>query len=655
MRVSGPGGFDDEPEAGVHVVLAHQIGHVALDGALDDDQFLGDLRVGHTLAQQVQDVLLGVGDPRHPTARCRAQMVGDQPGGRVRGDGGAAVVRRDDGAEDVVRFRGLVQEAVGVLCQCRQHGGVIVEAGQDHHRSPRRLLLDARQQLKTVHAGHTHIGEHDVDVPAAQEAERVRGGLEGAQQLDLGRVLQVCAQCVQDVGIIVHRDHPDGGIAGSGCRREGVRSRHGLRLDVKPFPSGVVTVSVVPSLRSSLSPLRSSLLTARDESALWHPTQRTHLLHLGVAMFLFVFAYLLTDLPREPMPVTLTALACVALPVASAMPAAGLLLSLVATWIACSGEQNTGIVAAMAAWGTITILIGRGYPRWVICCFAFVVSAPVVWAAARQGHWSDGLVWVLLVGFPCVVLGELLRRQRDRARQADIDRRRAMVRQRRLVASELHDTVARDLSYAVMTAERLKLAHSADGDLVRELSDVIGPVRTAVGQLRRSLQIMTAADNDDALLVPSFSSPRPIDQALDDARRLLSSRGAVLEVEGVEFLGGQASSGEAVFTPGTNQQVLRVVNELIDNAVKYTCAGGRARIVAEVHGDVFECMVANDVDARPVKDVALSSGIGLEGTRHRVETLGGEIITNRAGRRWVVAFAVPTRRAVAHVEPDSMG
>ena len=189
------------------------------------------------------------------------------------------------------------------------------------------------------------------------------------------------------------------------------------------------------------------------------------------------------------------------------------------------------------------------------------------------------------------------------------------------------------------------LVLNADDPLLREL----GPQST------RGRIGWFSLHDDDALLVPSLSSPRPIDQALDDARRLLGSRGSVLEVEGVEFLGGQASSGEAVFTPGTNQQVLRVVNELIDNAVKYTCAGGRARIVAEVHGDVFECMVANDVEVGPVKDVALSSGIGLEGTRHRVETLGGEIITNRAGRRWVVTFAVPTRRAVAHVEPDSMG
>ncbi|WP_328705817.1 sensor histidine kinase [Actinomyces trachealis] len=357
-------------------------------------------------------------------------------------------------------------------------------------------------------------------------------------------------------------------------------------------------------------------------------------------MFLLVFAYLFTGLPHEPVPVGLTVLACIALPVFSAMPVVGMLLGIVATWAASSVEQDTGIVATLAVWSVISVLIARGCPRWIVYCFAYLVAVPVVWVAARQGQWVNGFIWIVFVGIPCVVLGELLRRQRDRAKENVRDRRQALVRQRRLIASELHDTVARDLAYAVMTAEQLKLAHPEDDDLVRGLDAVIEPARMAVGQLRRSLQNITATDNDDAVLLSSVTSPRPITSVLADARRVLEARGASLEVEGTELF-----ESEGVLTPGMQQQVLRVVNELIDNATKYTSADGRVRITVEINGHALECMVTNPVDVNPSKDVALSSGIGLEGARRRVETLGGELVTNQGGGRWAVTFTVPVRGA----------
>ncbi|WP_143013738.1 sensor histidine kinase [Actinomyces ruminicola] len=357
-------------------------------------------------------------------------------------------------------------------------------------------------------------------------------------------------------------------------------------------------------------------------------------------MFLFVFAYFFTELPREPVAVGLTVLACVALPVFSVMPVAGLLLGIVATWAASSVEHDTGIVATLAVWSVISVLIARGCPRWLVYCFAYLVAVPVVWAAARQGQWVNGFIWIVLVGIPCVVLGELLRRQRDRARENARDRRRALVRQRRLVASELHDTVARDLTYAVMTAEQLKFAHPEDDGLVRGLDAVIEPVRTAVGQLRRSLQDMATVDNDDAVLLSSVTSPRPITSVLADARRVLEARGASLEVEGTELF-----ESEGVLTPGTQHLLLRVINELIDNATKYTSVDGRVRIAVEINGNALECMVTNPVDVNSSKDVVLSSGIGLEGARRRVETLGGELVTNQGGGRWAVTFTVPVRGA----------
>ncbi|WP_092610204.1 hypothetical protein [Actinomyces ruminicola] len=70
--------------------------------------------------------------------------------------------------------------------------------------------------------------------------------------------------------------------------------------------------------------------------------------------------------------------------------------------------------------------------------------------------------------------------------------------------------------------------------------------------------------------------------------------------------------------PGTHHQVLRVVDELVDNPAKYTAVGGLARVAMDVDDGVFDCMVTNAVDAAQNSDDALSSGLGLADARRRV-------------------------------------
>ncbi|WP_147680908.1 sensor histidine kinase [Actinomyces ruminicola] len=397
-------------------------------------------------------------------------------------------------------------------------------------------------------------------------------------------------------------------------------------------------MSVFSSLRSSLASLHSSILPAQEEPGLWRPTRRTHLLHLGVAVFLFVFAYFFTELPREPVAIGLTALACISLPIASVVPIVGVLLGLVVTWLGLAVPQDTGLVASRVIWALVALLLSRGGPRHVVYPISAFVVLLVVYYGGKQGDWLGDLVLPMAIGVPCLVFGEVIRRQRDHVRETASRRRQALNRQRRLIASELHDTVASDLSYAVMTAEQLKVSRPDDGDLARDLDAVIEPVRTAVHQLRRSLQTMTATDGDDVSVLLPAASPRPISQVLSDARRVLAERRASIEEEGAELL------EESVLTPGTRQQVLRVINELVNNAVKYTSSGGRVRITVRVDDSGLECMVTNPVDVSRSKDAVLSSGIGLEGARRRVETLGGELVTNQGGGRWTVAFTAPARR-----------
>ena len=69
-------------------------------------------------------------------------------------------------------------------------------------------------------------------------------------------------------------------------------------------------------------------------------------------------------------------------------------------------------------------------------------------------------------------------------------------------------------------------------------------------------------------------------------------------------------------------------------------------MVIDVDDDALDCMVTNTtdvVDAARTRDVALSSGLGLEDAQHRVETLGGALAGNPSRARWTVTFSVPLR------------
>ena len=104
-----------------------------------------------------------------------------------------------------------------------------------------------------------------------------------------------------------------------------------------------------------------------------------------------------------------------------------------------------------------------------------------------------------LVGSSCIALGEAIRHHREQTDAFMRQREQNFERQRRLITSELHDTVVRDLTHAVMAAQYAKTAHSDNGVPVHELDAIITQVRRSVGQLRRALVIISESNGDEGL------------------------------------------------------------------------------------------------------------------------------------------------------------
>lgn len=364
----------------------------------------------------------------------------------------------------------------------------------------------------------------------------------------------------------------------------------------------------------------------------WHPTRRTHLLHTGVAAFLLVISLVSANVPLTAPALLVTALSLACLPLASRLPAAGAAASLAIVWFTASSPYDLGTVALLLPWGLCIMLLGRGLRRDMIYVLAF---ATALIHFSHASAWSQGLLQTLIIGVPCAVIGEVVRHHRLQANVAEQERRRKLDQQRRLVVSELHDTVVRDLSHAVMIAEQARLADPHNARLNQELGAIITPVRTAVEQLRRSLKAMSAAEGDDSLLLLAASPPPPLTDTIRTVQEALAHRDAHLTTHGTDLLDNPSIG------PGIRQQLVRIIAELINNAAKYTPPSSTATLTIEADNDTLECMCTNPINPDQPTSTATSSQLGLIQARQRIESLGGSLHITHTNDRWTAIFSIP--------------
>ena len=364
----------------------------------------------------------------------------------------------------------------------------------------------------------------------------------------------------------------------------------------------------------------------------WHPTRRTHLLHAGVAILLLSTSPVTIGVPLTPSAFLVTAMSLACLPLASRFPSAGAAASLAIAWFAATSPYDLGSIAVLLPWGLCIMLLGRGLRRDMAYILAFATALAHLSATPT---WLQGLTLTATVGAPCVVIGEVIRHHRLQASTIEQERQHKLDQQRRLVVSELHDTVVRDLSHAVMIAEQARLADPHNTRLNQELAAIITPVRTAVEQLRRSLKAMSAAEGDDSLLLLAASPPPPLTETIRAVRETLAHRDAHLTTHGTDLLDNPSIG------PGVRQQLVRIIAELINNAAKYTPPSSTATLTIEADNDTLECMCTNPINHNQPTSTATSSQLGLFQAQQRIESLGGSLHTTHTIDRWTTIFTIP--------------
>ncbi|AYD89223.1 histidine kinase [Actinomyces lilanjuaniae] len=423
-------------------------------------------------------------------------------------------------------------------------------------------------------------------------------------------------------------------------------------------PSDVIAVPTAWSRIFSRIPPRAAALARPSFFDTWQPTTRTHLLHAGLAVFLVLVSVVDTAASGTATSLGLTIFNALCLPLASCLPLVGAVTSLAVTTAALAVPDSVGLTATSAYWGPLVLLASRGYHPGAVWSLATTSLLSSIFLGGLTS--LDALTAFVIVGAPCMTLGLTLRHQRQKSDEAARQRRERRGLRQRLLVSELHDTVVRNLTHAVMQAEQAKIARPEDLELTRTLDSVIGPVRSATGQLRYLLRAMSSASGNEALLLLSTTPPRPLEETLAQAEQILTQRDTTLEVTGLEAL------DTAAIGPGMRQQITRVLAELIENAVKYASVHGRVTLLLETDGGTLECMCTNtrdptrhqpprrqaghrhraEAEQETQQQQVVSSGLGLDTARRRIESLGGALTTTHTPRRWTTAFSIPLTPAI---------
>ncbi|GAA2131768.1 sensor histidine kinase [Glycomyces algeriensis] len=228
-------------------------------------------------------------------------------------------------------------------------------------------------------------------------------------------------------------------------------------------------------------------------------------------------------------------------------------------------------------------------------------------------------------------------RAEQTARLADVRRREAVLRERTLMARELHDTVANYLSAIALQSTALQARKDLDAETVRtSVAAIRSSSVEGLAELRRIIGLLRAADSGAGEELASFR----LDQVPELVERM---RKVGLDVDFAVEGTARALPGEVELT------AYRVVQEALTNVLKY---GSDASVAIRYEDEWIVVEVENAV--RPGTGDMPSGGAGLVGMTERVRILGGEVRAGPEGRRWRVRAEIPTG-GLESPEPQSPG
>ncbi|MBI4955335.1 MAG: PAS domain S-box protein [Myxococcales bacterium] len=232
---------------------------------------------------------------------------------------------------------------------------------------------------------------------------------------------------------------------------------------------------------------------------------------------------------------------------------------------------------------------------------------------------------------------EQIREYQSKLQRMAFDAAVAEERERRRIASDLHDRIGQALAVA-----QIKLASARDA--------VTGPARAAVGE---AVALVAQSLVDTRTLTFDLCPPMLYELGLEEALSWLA--------EDVERRHGihvelDDDGEDKPLDDATAALVFRAVRELLTNVLKHAQAGGATVSLRRTGGEV-EVEVADEgvgFDAAKVAPPGSDGGYGLFSVREQISRLGGEVAvtsTPRQGTR--VSLRVPLKTGAAPEGDDT--
>jgi signal transduction histidine kinase len=337
--------------------------------------------------------------------------------------------------------------------------------------------------------------------------------------------------------------------------------------------------------------------------------------------------------------------------------------TLVVTFAAAAGYAASGYPrgpAGFPAFGfavVSAIMMGRSSFAWRVLAVAYaafiwlpsLVPDEVEKARGLAGA-ATNLVWLPLVGAASEIARSRLERRAERAHVAREEARRRASEERLLIARELHDVLAHNISLInVQSGVALHLLDERPEQARPALEAINEASEEALEELHSVLEVLSRGLGEDGAHGKSGAwAPHVPTAGLGDLDGLVRrTRAAGLDVH-------LAVEGEARSVPaGVDLAALRIVQEALTNVVRH--AGGDARATVRLVYAPTELVVQVDDDGNGVETAYGRqatgsdrpdgrSGRGLAGMRERVNALGGTFAAGpRPGRGFRVRAQFPLR------------
>jgi signal transduction histidine kinase len=300
-----------------------------------------------------------------------------------------------------------------------------------------------------------------------------------------------------------------------------------------------------------------------------------------------------------------------------------------------------GMDNEFASWVAFGVAVytaaAQGRPRFVpwVLVACMLAQATVLLKGADSGELTSaaavaGLLFAwtpFALGWPLGVMMRRLREYRavleernaELAAEREAGAQRAVLRERVLIAQELHDVVAHHVSVmAVQAGAARRLFHSRPGDAVEAIGAVEEAGRAAIVELQQLLGVLRREE-------PRSLAPQP---SLEQLPRLIAGvRQAGLPVT-------LSVEGRARPMPGgVELSAFRIVQEALTNTLKHGAAS-QANVVVRYQDGMVEVEVVDDGrpdgQASPRPEAASATagrdgGRGLLGMRERVSVYGGTL------------------------------